>query len=187
MTELSHTVRASLLANERSFQLGPDALIWKDNGTEGRLAFADIVQIRLITYASYGGAQAQCTIRDVSGSKVLVRSHHYESLGKFENRSATYTAFVSELARRVNSSNPDANFIAGSRGLWFAWLVVLVLVAVVLVFLVSAALEGTPLLPRVLGTLVPVLVSAAIAWRMMRRNNQKTFDPINIPTALLGR
>lgn len=186
MTDLSHNVRASLLTNERTYHLGPQALCWNENGVERQISFSDLTQMRLISYGSYGGMQGQCTLRDSSGGKILVRSHHYQSLGRFEDRSATYKPFVSELARRMALSNPDARFIAGSRGLWVAWLVILMLIALVLVLVVIALLDNTSLPIRILGGLALVLISAPFAWRMVRGNRQKTFDPANIADKLPG-
>lgn len=186
MTELSHRVRASLLTKERLYRLGPQALCWTENGAEHQIAYSDLTQMRLISYASYGGLQGQCTLKDSAGGKVLLRSHHYESLGSFDDRSATYRPFVSELARRIAASNADARFIAGSRALWFAWLVVLMLIFLVLVLVVIGLLEKASLPIRLLGGLIPILIFAPITWNMVRRNKQKTFDPTDISDKLLG-
>lgn len=186
MTELSHNVRASLLTKERSYRLGQQTLFWTENGAERQIAYSDLIQMRLISYGSYGGLQGQCTLRDSSGGKVLLRSHHYVSLGRFEDRSATYRPFVAELARRMAASNRDACFIAGSRGLWLAWLVVLMLIILVLVLVVVGLLDNTSVPIRILGGLALILISAPFAWRMLRRNRQNTFDPDDISDELLG-
>ena len=186
MPERSHVVRTSLHTRERSYSLGPNALHWKEDEGEGQIEYADIHQMRLVSYLYYNYMHRQCTLHVRSGGKTCIRSHHYESLGKFDDRTETYVPLVRELARRIASSNPQAHFLAGGTGLWFIWLVVLLLCVLALIFLVLVILEGTSLPRGAYSILFLIIIFGPLAWHMMGRNKQSAFDPANIPADLLG-
>jgi len=186
MTERTHRVRNALTSGERTFTLTDDALCWTEVGRpKGRLAYADIRAIQLISYASPIGTALQCTLRSKAGGKVKLRSAHYRGLGDFEDRTKTYAPLVQALAGRIDAANPDATFIAGSTGLWILWLVVGLIWVGVIAFL-SLALFATSLL----GTLAVALGFGAIClpliWHEVAGGGAKTFDPHAPPGALLG-
>lgn len=124
MTGLTHSVRNSLADRERTFALGGDALHWRDDKAKGAMPYADVRDMRLISYASPNGTCFQCALRGKSGDKVKLRSQHYVSLNNFDDRRQSYAPFVRELASRVAARSPEAAFIAGSTGLWIAAIVV---------------------------------------------------------------
>lgn len=181
MTKTEHIVRASMLDTARTYHIGDDALNWQDDRTNGRIAFTEVAKIVLIDYPSIGGSQGQCVVRSRSGKKLKIRSHHYESLGSFEDRSLTYRHFVRELCRRVAVAAPDARFVTGSTVLWFVWLTLLVLCALV-GSLVVWALVGEVSFP--LGSVAAIAVLIAfgpIVWRMVREGPSQSFDPNDPP------
>ena len=186
MTELTYVFRASLLAKDQTFRFGADALHWQDEKVEGQMALAEIVLVRLIKFPSFGGDQHYCDVRDQSGAKVRIRSHHYKSMGAFEDRSETYVPFVRELILRVASASPQAKFIAGSSRMWYLWLGLLVLSVVVAVLLVMALLGGASLSGGIIGPIVVFAILGPGMWRLVRRGREREFDPDNPPAELLG-
>jgi hypothetical protein len=174
MNEPTHEVRASLLDKRRLYRLGDDALHWQDAEREGQLAYADIVQVRLINYPSIGGNNGQCTVSDRSGKKLKIRSHHYESLGSFEDRSETYVPFVRALSLRVASAAPNARLVEGSTVMWVVWLVLLLLVGLTAVLLLLAVLEGITLAGGAIGALVALVIFAPSVWRMVRQGRTRS-------------
>lgn len=186
MTGPTHTVRNSLIDKVRTFTLRADALHWSEDGGQGELAYDDVRDMRLVAYASPGGQTFQCTLRGHKGGKVKLRSHHYESVGMFEDRTATYAPFVQDLARRAAAAAPDAKFVAGSTALWIVWLVVGVLCALVVVLLILSLFEGLPAAGAALVAIVICLAAIPRVWRHAREGNARAFDPAAPPPDLLG-
>ena len=186
MTEPAHTVRNSLIDKERSFTLGEDALTWRDDAGEGRLAYADVRDMRLIGYPSLIGEALQCTVRGRRHGKVKIRSAHYRGLGDFEDRTETYAPFVAALAKRVAARAPDARFIAGSTGLRIVWLVLGVLCAIVVGLLVLTLFEGVPAAAPAIMAVAICIAAVPIAIRRVRADGARTFDPEAPPKDLLG-
>jgi hypothetical protein len=186
MSEPAHSVRNSLIDQERSFSLGADALEWRDAAGEGRMAYADVRDMRLIGYTSPIGEARQCTLRDRRGGKVKIRSAHYRSLGNFEDRTETYAPFVAALAKRVAAQSPHAKFIAGSTALWIVWLVLGVLSAIVVGLIVLSLFEGVPPAAPAIMAVAICAAAVAIAIRRVRADRARSFDPEAPPQELLG-
>ena len=180
---LRHSVRNSLVDSERGYALEPDRLSWSEKKGHGSVAYAEIASVQLIGYAGSGGGQYQATIRRGNGKPIKIRSHHYVSLGNFEDRGESYAPFIRELCRRIAASAPKARFLSGSTYLWIIWLVVALLMALVAILAVSAAyLPGAPALPAFLV----LLAGAPLIWREARKGPKTTFDPKDPPPELLG-
>ena len=186
MTETSHSVRNSLIDKERVFCLGSDALLWSETGGEVRLPYDGVRDLRLIAYGSPAGETFQCTLRSRKHGKVKIRSHHYASLGLFENRTASYTPFIRELAARVAAGSPNARFLAGSTALWFVWLVIGLLCVGVAVLLILSLFVGVPPAGAGLIAVVICLAAAPLIWRRVREGSARTFDPAAPPPELIG-
>ena len=178
-----HSVRNSLIDSERGYTLEPDRLSWSEKKGRGSVAYADITSLQLIGYAGSSGGQFQATIRRSNGKLVKIRSHHYVSLGNFEDRGRSYAPFIRELCRRIAASAPQARFLSGSTHLWIIWLIVALLAALVAILAVSAVyLPRAPILPA----LLVLLVGAPLIWREARKGPTTIFDPNDPPPELLG-
>lgn len=186
MSEPAHSVRNSLIDQERSFSLGADALNWRDAAGEGQMAYADVRDMRLIGYTSPIGEARQCTLRGRLGGRVKIRSAHYRGLGNFEDRTETYAPFVAGLAKRVAAQSPQAKFIAGSTGLRIVWLVLGVLCAIVVGLLVLSLFEGVPPAAPAIVAVAICVAAVPIAIRRLRADRARSFDPEALPKDLLG-
>lgn len=186
MTGLTHSVRNSLADRERTFALGGNALHWRDDKAKGAMPYADVRDMRLISYASPNGTCFQCALRGKSGDKVKLRSQHYVSLNNFDDRRQSYAPFVRELASRVAARSPEAAFIAGSTGLWIVWLVVGVLCAGFVLLLILSLFEALPPIGAWVIAAVIVLASLPLAWRQMKAGAARRFDPLAPPPELIG-
>jgi hypothetical protein len=98
MTSLTHCVRPSLIARENTYTLTDEALTSNDDGKIVSLPYDQIERLELVTFAGAGGKQGQLSIKSRSGITHKIRSHHYQSLGLFENRTDTYAPFARELS-----------------------------------------------------------------------------------------
>lgn len=182
---LRHSARLSLIGGETSWLLSGQGLVFENDQGSEVIPYADIRSLRLITYAGAGGTQARTTVTAAGHGKLKIGSHHYVSLGNFEDRSVTYTPFIRELAQRVTDANPRALFIAGSFGLWLGWVIVCFLVLALAVLLVIAVLEDAPPLFGLVGAVVLVVTAGPLAMRWALRNLPKPFDPKSVPDDLL--
>ncbi|MFD0987486.1 hypothetical protein [Methyloligella solikamskensis] len=180
-------MRNAITDRERSWSLEPDALEWRDDkGKQGRIPYAAIGSLQLIDYASYGGRIYQCAVERKGGSGVKIRSHSYISLGNFEDRRGTYAPLIRGLAEKVADANPEADFIAGSTGLWIAWTIVGLLAVVMLGFFFASLGAGGPSLNGTLMVVVILLIGGPIIWRQVKYGKAKNFDPRNVPPELIG-
>lgn len=185
MTDLTHSGRLSLIDGEVTWRLTDEALIRSMKNAIQTIPYVDISGIRLITFAGAGGRQGRAIVTTSGHGKLKLGSHHYVSLGNFENRSASYAPFVRQLARCVVSANPQARFTLGSFGLWLAWVVVCLLVLIAAILVVMVALEGTAPWLRVISVAGLLVVLAPFAVRWAGRSRPQRFAPTDIPDNLL--
>jgi hypothetical protein len=133
-----------------------------------------------------GGEQFQCTVRGRKGGKVKIRSHHYRSLGNFEDRSGTYAPFIRELVHRISARSSQARFLAGSSVTWAVWLTLAVLWVGVVVLLIAALLDGATLPRAGIAAIVICLIAGPFIWRRIRQGSGREFDPAHPPPGLTG-
>ena len=175
---LHHKVRNSLLDTERHFRLEPDALTWEEGEKSTTVRYDEIRSVQLIGYAGAGGRHLQARLGLANGDVVKIRSHHYRGIGNFEDRSASYAAFMSELCRRLAGASGNTRFIAGSTTLWILWLVVALLAVTLAVLAIAVIyLPSAPVLPAILV----LVIAGPLIWREARKGPAETFDPLDPP------
>ncbi|MDP4594136.1 MAG: hypothetical protein NWT00_06170 [Beijerinckiaceae bacterium] len=185
MPDISHTVRNSLIDDERTLCLRDHDLVWSGSKGSGQTSLTDITDVSLLSYPSFGSRISQCTIRSRDGIKMKIRSHSYRGLNDFEDRSASYTPFVQELCIRTVSANPQARFHAGHSSIWYLYLIILILaVAIIALILIAGMAQAklTSALPALLG----LVILLPVIWTQLRRGRGREFDPNDPPPDLLG-
>jgi hypothetical protein len=185
LNEPVHAVRASITGGERRYMLDSDTLSWNDDKGSDRIRYADISRVQLIKYPAAGGEHCQCTLSQRRG-KHKIRSHHYKSLGNFEDRSASYANLVRKLCARVADASPDTRFIAGSTAMWYVWVALLVGMGGICVLLLVVMIGGGDL---TIGTIAPVIaffLFLPAILKLIRRGQAKSFDPQHPPSELIG-
>jgi hypothetical protein len=121
-------------------------------------------------------------VKTRSFGKFNIRSHSYQSIGAFEDRTGTYFPLVRDLCRHVHAGKPDAQFVKGSGWIQTLWLVVLVFAALGWVVLVLMLLGGADLQDA--ATLFVILAfMTALGGRWFMRNKPELFDPMQPPLA----
>lgn len=173
------------MGGEASWQLSAEGLVSEDEQGSKVIPYAGIRCLRLITFAGAGGTQARAILTTSGHGKHKIGSHHYLSLGNFEDRTASYIPFIRKLASRVAEANPQARFVAGSFGLWLGWVIVCLLVLALAGLVVVAVLEDAPPLLGLIGVVVMVATAGPLAVRWAVRNLPKPFDPKSIPNEYL--
>jgi len=185
-TAPTHTVRNSLIDRQRAWTIGPDALHWREARRQGSIPYGDIRQVRLISYANTGGEQYQCVVTAAGRGRVKIRSHHYVSLGNFEDRTATYAPLIRDLLKRVAAASPGATFVAGSIGLLIVWMVVLLLFILGVATAVLAYFDGLAGTWKFAITVGVLILSGPLIWRRLAAGAVRPFDPADPPPNLLG-
>ena len=148
------------------------------------IPYSDIKSVRVIDYANFGEVHGQCTVKARGQGSLKIRSHHFVSIGKFENRSGTYVPFVRELCRRVHAANPEAQFLRGSGWIQALWAGVLVVSGLGAVLSFAAVINGGQDFQMAAGFLLGFVVATIVSWRWCMRSKPDLFDPMEPP---LGR
>lgn len=177
-TEIAHAFRPTIMSAERSYWLGPDSLIWRDESHEDRIAYGEVAKAHLTNMTPpFGKSQSRCVLHPRSGGTIVLSSASYQRFGTVQDRFTTYTPLVCELMGRIAVANPQAEFIAGQpRGLWWLWLVLLI--ASVMILLGGAALVLTGQFPLpAAAAFVIVLAGIPVGWRVVRHGRPRPFDP----------
>lgn len=144
------------------------ALLWPG----GSAPFAQIKAVRVYSVPGmwiFGAGKVafgsrRCAITLDSGAAIELTSQHYLSFGNFEDRSAAFYPFVSELIGRVRTANPAARFLSGMPPmLWWFWLLPFGLLAFLLILSITLGLLGLTLEHQnSLGTSLFFLVLAGL-------------------------
>ena len=192
MTDLTYTLRLSRISGETTYRLTGDALHATSPRGTRMLTLSEISMIRIYESPGMMGltgqiapAFARCVIRPRHGRAIVLSSNHFVSMGRFEDRSATFRPFVDALVARLQSANPAARLVAGMPpALWWSWVALLVAVALVtpvfIVVIVQELIAGRALkMPAIVSALI--LIGAAMGIvsyaRVLRRNRPRPFRP----------
>ncbi|MDP3660974.1 hypothetical protein [Phenylobacterium sp.] len=192
MDTLTFTGRYSMAASETAWRLSDQALEWTSAKGAGAVPLAQIFQVRVfdmprVTLPLMGGAQLtpsfrQCVVQAHGTRTLKLISTHYQSLGAFEDRAATFEPFVKALIARTAEANPQARFFEGAPGLvWAVWLGALIVCLAGAAFGIAVAVEGLRLgagdhWGEVLGGLVFAGVCAInirTIWGMVRSGRRR--------------
>lgn len=118
MTELSYSFRRHVFAGERAFRLEPHALCWTDGLDEDRIAFDDIVEVRLHRRHMRGEGRLNkkimwtCRLHRRSGKTLVLSPMHSTGFRAWEDRSVEYVPFAEHLLRGIRAANPALPIIA---------------------------------------------------------------------------
>jgi hypothetical protein len=182
----AYTQRPHAFSPERTYALGPEDLTWKDDKSEGRLAYADFTEVRL----AYAPTRVQknrflLTLVGKQGKPLQISNASYRSLADFEDRSLGYSRFVVALHRAVAVANPGVRFVSGNtrgqytlNGLMAAFAVAVMVAG--LVFFIAFGLVWVALIK--MGLMAYYLPSLL---RYLGRNRPCNYDPANIPPEML--
>lgn len=183
----SYAYRSSVFSRERTFELGPDALSWKDERGTGSIKYADIERVHIYRVTTpFGPAIRRCVLHSRAGQKITIQSVHYVRLAKTEDRIGTYGPFVRELTARVATRNPHAKFYAGlGKGYLTAYWIILVVGPIVIVTTLLTLFVGGSTNPNIVP-LVIFLIFLPAAWTTVRQGRARLIDPKTISGELVS-
>ncbi len=128
----SYAFKPSLLGAAFEFWLRPQAIEWRAGRHAGRIAYRDILRLRLsyrpVTMQSY---RFRTEIWGRGNPRIEIVSASWKSIMEQERLSAPYAAFVTELHRRIAASGAAPRFEAGDAAPRY-WLGLAVFGAIVL-------------------------------------------------------
>jgi hypothetical protein len=137
VTEATYQFCGSLTGREQTFAVTDGTLTWPG----GTLPLEQIASIRLysvpgmrtVGYGIVARASRRCTIRLSDGHKIALSSQHFLGLGRFEDRSATYTPFVRALLGNLAVRCPQTPLFSGlPPGVWWSWFLTFAILAALL-------------------------------------------------------
>ena len=186
--EFSYAYKSSLVGAPLEFQLAPDALEWRKGGIAGRTPYGSVRRIRLsfrpMTMQNY---RFVTEVWPESGPKLQIASTSWKSLVEHQRLDAEYSAFVSELSRRVGAAGGNTAFDTGSPAFLY-WPGVLVFTGA------SFALVGLSvraLQEQAWGGAAFIAAFFALflyqAGNFFRRNRPGTYSPDAVPPLLLPK
>jgi len=184
----AYVYKSSLMGAPLEFHLAPDALEWRKGGMAGRTPYRDVRRIRLsfrpMTMQNYR------FVTDVwpdSGPKLQIASTSWKSLVEHQRLDAEYSAFVSELSRRVGAAGGNTAFDTGSPAFLY-WPGVLVFTGASFAL---AALAVRALQEQAWGGAAFIAAFFALflyqAGNFFRRNRPGTYSPDAVPPLLLPK
>lgn len=182
----AYSFRPSLLGAAREFRLTADAIEWSSGGKTGRIPFNTIRRVRMSYRPASMQSQRYLTELWAEGApKLEIVSSSWKSIVEQERFDRPYSAFVTELNRRLAGAGGAIKFECGSNPLLY-WPGVAVFaavgVALVLMF-------GRAVLDGVLGGAIIVAGFLALfLWQsgnFFRRNRPGTYRPDAPPAVLL--
>lgn len=184
-TDLTFNVRPHALSGEQTYVLTPDHIDILEAGKATRhIALSDITKVAL-SYMGTGDGQTYCTVKARGRAEFKIRSHHYESLGDFQDRHETFDPFARALCRAVAQANPAAKFVRGNWlyfGIWFGVFLASAGVAIgIALALLNQVTSGDEIGPDLV---MGVIVGAGVALTTLGAagaNRVKAFDPDDPP------
>ncbi|MBV8780035.1 MAG: hypothetical protein JO353_01445 [Phycisphaerae bacterium] len=178
---LTYRFRPRLIGAEFAFRLDPEELAWDWGSRRGRIAYRDIVRVRLgYRPANLAGSRYVAEVWGRDGTKLQIASVTQRSLFDFQNLAAEYRVFIVDLARRIRASGGSCRYDAGFPA-WRWWPAVLVAAATMgsAIYVAVRALIGG----YFVVSAAVVALGLVFLWQiglMIWRNRPRNCDPLSI-------
>ena len=185
---ITYAYRPSLLGAAWEFALTDDGLTWVAGTKSGRAAYRNIRRVRM----SYkpGSIQSHRFITEIwaeGAPKLQIVSSSWKSMVEQERLDRPYSAFITELHRRIAQAAPAARFERGANPLTY-W-PGLVMFAVVAIMLSALTIRGVADgLWR--GAVIVAVFLALFLWQggnFFRRNRPGAYGPDALPVQLMPK
>ena len=186
--EFCYAFKSSLIGAPLELRLAHDALEWRKGAVAGRAPYNSVRRVRLsFRPMTMQNHRFLTEIWPAGGPKLQLASTSWKSMFEHERLDGEYTAFVTELCRRIGATKGHTAFECGSPALLY-WPGVAVLI--------GAALGIGALMLRALqvGALAGALFIAAFLalflWQLggfFLRNRPGTFAPDHVPPLVLPK
>jgi hypothetical protein len=182
----TYIYKASLIGSAHRFELTDDGLSWHVAGRSGTWPYADIAAVRL-SYRpiSMQPRRFRADIDHVGGGRISLLSTTWTTVTLMAPQDRDYSAFITQLHRRLKEAGSSAELIGGLRpGLYHAAVAMLAIVAVAIGgLLIRALLTG-----EWAGALFLIGFAALFWWQIggfVRRNQPRRYTFDALPEQLL--
>jgi hypothetical protein len=184
----SYAFKPSLIGPSCEFTLKPDGLHWQMGARGGRIRYERIRAVRL----SYRPVTMQsrrfvAEIWSTDNPKIQIVSVSWRSLADQARQDGAYSAFVTELHRRLAASGSTAQFTTGVPAVSY-WLGVVIFVAVLISMAVM--IVRTLKLGQWSASAIIAAIFAVFALQIgnyFRRNRPSRYQPDAIPREVLPK
>ena len=184
-----HSFRASVFSKERTYSLGPDALLWSDaGGGSGRVPYADILRVHIYSMPpTFGQTIRRTILKGRFKGKLMIAATHFLGVGRTEDRAASYLAFVETLLQRVTAANPAVTIVAGHSWPLYIFWVLLFVVSVALLLLAAIGLATGTFAAGAVSPFAILVLLLPVSWRITRRGRPRKADASALYTSDLAR
>ena len=184
----SYTFKPSLVGGWCEFTLKPDGLHWQIGVRGGHVRYERVRAVRL----SYRPVTMQSRrfvteIWSTDNPKIQIVSVSWRSLVEQARQDGAYSAFVTELHRRLGASGSTAQFTTGLPA-WSYWFGVVTFVAVLIAM--TVVLVRTLRLEQWGASAIVAAIFAVFALQIgnyFRRNRPQRYRPDAIPRVVLPK
>ncbi len=182
-----YRLRANAFVKPRIYRLTEDALTWEEEGGKLDGVFYDGIAEVQLAFAPTRIATNRYRARIIlkAGGMAELFNMDYRGFASFAEHDADYVAFLTELHRRLAAHGKGVVFRHGNSPTGYILnvaLTIFIFVMIALAFLLLFSWGG-PLVAivklAILLFFVPVLV------RYLRKARPGTYDPLNLPAAVL--
>jgi hypothetical protein len=184
----AYSYRPSVLGAAREFKLAGDGIAWAAGRKGGHIPFRSVRRLRM-SYrpASMQSHRFMTELWADGAPKLVILSSSWKSMVEQERLDKPYTAFVTELHRRIAQAAPPARFEQGSHPLlYWPGLIAYVGVALGLSLLIVRALQADA---RGGAAFIGVFLMLFL-WQggnFFRRNRPGLYRPDALPAELMPK
>lgn len=111
-----YAFKPSLVGSAIEMMLHPDNIEWRGGRFSGRIFYREVRKVRLgfrpVTTENY---RFITEVWSTTGAKLMIASTSWRGMVQQERHNAEYTAFVTELHRRIAAAGANAEFVSGSQ------------------------------------------------------------------------
>jgi hypothetical protein len=183
-----YTYRPSLLGAPWSFRLTPTSLAWEAGRKTGLVPYRDVRRLRLsFRPISMQTQRYQTEIWAERAPKLAIISSSWKSMVEQERLDKTYSAFVTELHRRLAECHAPASYEQGSNPiLYWPGLAVFSAMSLGMAFLIMRALQSD----AAAGAAFIAAFLGLFLWHggnYFRRNRPGVYSPDALPELLVPK
>jgi hypothetical protein len=183
---VSYSYRPSAFGAPRAFSLTDSGIDWIAGGTSGSIPFDKIRRVRVSFRPN--SMQSHRFVTELwaeGGPKLQIVSSSWKSMFEQERLDGAYSAFISELHRRIGHVNGSAQFDRGSSPfIYWPGVVIFVGAGIGLAALIARALQA--------GAMTSAAIVAAFlavylwqAGNFFRRNRPGIYRPDALPPEII--
>lgn len=188
MTILQYSFRENVATQLNTLALDKEGISSLCNERSRYYLYKDIKSISL----KYDPTRVQTNryLMDIEFKNVprlRVINSSYEGFADFKDLSNQYHGFVTALHKKLTAKDLNIQYKAGASSLSYAASVLCLIFACVILLFSSGYLLLSGMLWIVFIKLILMVVYLPAAWKYMKRNKPRNYQPDNIPAELLPK